>query len=183
VSSSDLSSESQDGDKPEVVGGPAMAVGLVVIVILLGVVVLGAVFTFPTHGTPSQGGFVNDVFASKPTLWAARLLVLAAVAVAAVGGIYVVTSIVQWMQTGYPLQQLGPFRVSEKNAREIQRQIDSDVERLEGLLEEANSANSELAARLRASEQEYEDLLKELAQIVRTDDDDDDNTIVGPDRQ
>lgn len=57
--------------------------------------------------------FVDNVFDNRGVLWAARLLLVSAAGVLAVGGIFIVVSIGIRMKNGEWLRRAGPFEISE----------------------------------------------------------------------
>jgi len=57
--------------------------------------------------------FVDNVFDNRGVLWAARLLLVSAAAVLAVGGVFIVVSIGIRMRNGEWLRRAGPFEISE----------------------------------------------------------------------
>jgi hypothetical protein len=62
--------------------------------------------------------FVDNVFDNRGVLWAARLLLVSAAGVLAVGGIFIVISIVIRMKNGEWLRRAGPFEISVDEADE-----------------------------------------------------------------
>jgi hypothetical protein len=57
--------------------------------------------------------FVDNVFDNRGVLWAARLLLVSAAGVLAVGGVFIVTSIGIRMKNKEWLRRAGPFEISE----------------------------------------------------------------------
>ncbi|HEV2858804.1 MAG TPA: hypothetical protein VGW80_10420 [Solirubrobacterales bacterium] len=57
--------------------------------------------------------FVDNVFDNRGVLWAARLLLVSAAGVLAVGGIFIVVSIGVRMKNREWLRRAGPFEISE----------------------------------------------------------------------
>lgn len=166
----------ESADVPETESNSAMGclgsvLGFLLILAIPAVVIGGLVYTYPSHEAVSSGGFVNDVFATRPTLWAARLLVLAAAVVAVLGGVYVVVSIVQWMRRDHWLQQAGPFRVSDKALKEIETNIDENFAALDELLVETIEQNQHLTEALQASEARFDELVQAVESELRIDDD------------
>jgi hypothetical protein len=57
--------------------------------------------------------FVDNVFDNRAVLWAARLLLVSAAGVLAVGGVFIVVSIGVRMKNSEWLRRAGPFEISE----------------------------------------------------------------------
>ena len=66
---------------------------------------------------------LESVFNNRLVVWAARLLLLSAGFVLAVGGAFVVLSILISTRDGDWLKRAGPFEVSETDARDLKRQL------------------------------------------------------------
>jgi hypothetical protein len=90
--------------------------------------------------------WLDSIFASKPVLFAARLLLFAVAVVLVFGGVYTVVSIISWMQRGHWLRRIGPFEVAEQAISELTTAIDD----WKGLA--------------KAAQLEIDDLKEELAQ-------------------
>jgi len=67
--------------------------------------------------------FIDTVFHNRAVIWAARLLLVAAVAVLAFGGVFIVLSTGIRMKNGEWLRRAGPFEVSEPAVNEIEGQL------------------------------------------------------------
>ncbi len=74
----------------------------------------------PQSPTPD---FVDNVFDNRGVLWAARLLVVSAAGVLAVGGVFIVVSIGIRMRNGEWLRRAGPFEISEGEVGEAENEI------------------------------------------------------------
>lgn len=68
--------------------------------------------------------FIDTIFDNRGVLWTARLLLVSAAAVLAVGGVFIVVSIGIRTKNGEWLRRAGPFEVSEITMREIEGQLD-----------------------------------------------------------
>lgn len=64
--------------------------------------------------------FIDNVFANRALLWAARLLLVSAAGVLALGGIFIATSIGIRMKNGEWLRRAGPFEISEGDVRQAE---------------------------------------------------------------
>lgn len=81
--------------------------------LLVGVVLLLRAL-FPTELPESADpSFVDTIFDNRSVIWAARVLLLSAAFVLAVGGVFIVGSTVMRMRNGDWLKRAGPFEVSE----------------------------------------------------------------------
>lgn len=104
---------------------------------------------FPAHlPAPQDMQVVNVVFDSRPVIWAARLLLVSAAFVLAVGGAFVVASTAVRMRNGDWLRRAGPFEVSEAKVAELKDQVHlwrsaahdfrDDLEYMRELIDELN---------------------------------------------
>ncbi|HEU4738983.1 MAG TPA: hypothetical protein VFS54_07865 [Solirubrobacterales bacterium] len=91
--------------------------------------------------------FIDNVFANRAVLWAARLLLVSAAGVLGLGGVFIAASIGIRMKNGEWLRRAGPFEISERKLGQAKEEI--DFWRREAL----------------ASEEEVIDLRKRLASI------------------
>ncbi len=95
--------------------------------------------------------FVDNVFDNRAVLWAARLLLVSAAAVLAVGGVFIVVSIAIRMKNGEWLRRAGPFEISEGRVGEAEGEV--------GYWRQAAEANRKEAAMLRERLTRSQDLL------------------------
>ncbi len=72
---------------------------------------------------PQHPQVVDVVFDNRPVIWAARLLVVSAAFVLAVGGAFVVASTVVRMRNGDWLKRAGPFEVSESSVGDLEDDV------------------------------------------------------------
>ncbi|HEX5592995.1 MAG TPA: hypothetical protein VFX35_06585 [Solirubrobacterales bacterium] len=68
--------------------------------------------------------FIDTAFDNRAVLWTARLLLVSAAAVLAVGGVFIVASIGIRTKNGEWLKRAGPFEVSEVTVGEVEGRID-----------------------------------------------------------
>jgi hypothetical protein len=98
--------------------------------------------------------FVDNVFDNRGVLWAARLLLVSAAGVLAVGGIFIVFSIAIRMKNREWLRRAGPFEISE------QRLVQAEDEA--GFWLRIALANQEETIRLRERLGRSEELIADL---------------------
>lgn len=101
--------------------------------------------TVPEQTDPS---WIDSVFASKPVLFATRLVLFGTALVVVVGGVYTITSMIKWMQTGHWLRRIGPFEVAEQAIA----QLTEEIEQLRGLAESAEAEIAELQDELQKTQ-------------------------------
>lgn len=99
------------------------AVGLLLLV-AIGVGLLTKAL-YPTDLPPTVNpDFVDNVFDNRAVLLAARLLLVSAAAVLALGGVFIVVSIGHRMKNREWLRRAGPFEISEKRLVQAEAEID-----------------------------------------------------------
>jgi hypothetical protein len=98
--------------------------------------------------------FIDTIFNNRAVLWTARLLLVSAAAVMAVGGVFIVVSIGIRTKNGEWLKRAGPFEVSETTVGEIEGRI--DLWRTAALVSQEKVV--ELTVRLEESEEVIEQL-------------------------
>jgi hypothetical protein len=122
--------------------GGLLLIGVVILLIAKGL--------YPTDLPESRNpDFVDNVFDNRGVLWAARLLLVSAAGVLAVGGIFIVFSIGVRMKNKEWLRRAGPFEIAEgtlEHARD-----EADYWRRAALSTEDEALR--LRARLRKSEE------------------------------
>lgn len=98
-------------------------VGLVLLA-MIGVGLLAKAL-YPTD-LPSTANpdFVDNVFDNRAVLLAARLLLVSAAAVLALGGVFIVVSIGHRMKNREWLRRAGPFEISERKLSRAEDEID-----------------------------------------------------------
>src|SRR5688572_22457366 len=99
------------------------AVGTSVLVLVTAGLLLRALLPVELPA-PTDPNFVDAIFDNRAVIGAARLLLIAAAGVLAVGGVFIVVSTVVRMRTGDWLKRAGPFEVSETAVSELEGQID-----------------------------------------------------------
>lgn len=104
--------------------------------------------------------FIDNVFANRGVVWAARLLLVSAAAVLVFGGVFIVVSTGIRMKNREWLRRAGPFEISETAVGEIEGQLDRW--RTVALMRQEKIF--ELTDRL----DESEELIAELDEIVAT---------------
>jgi hypothetical protein len=107
------------GRRGKVLGGAGVLVTAMVALVLLVKGLYPA--DLPETRNPD---FVDNVFDNRGVLWAARLLLVSAAGVLAVGGIFIVVSIGIRMKNGEWLRRAGPFEISEGPASQAERETD-----------------------------------------------------------
>lgn len=101
----------------------AQASGASFVALFTGALVLRALFPVDLPA-PSDPNFVDAIFDNRAVIGAARVLLISAAGVLAVGGVFIVASTVVRMRTGDWLKRAGPFEVSETAVAELEGQID-----------------------------------------------------------
>lgn len=104
-------------------GSAVVGLGLVAVCALAGVLLVKGLYPvdLPQNRNPD---FVDNVFDNRGVLWAARLLLVSAAAVLAVGGIFIVGSIGIRMKNGEWLRRAGPFEISEGKLNQAEDELD-----------------------------------------------------------
>jgi hypothetical protein len=97
------------------------------------------------HSRTQGPGWLDSIFASKPVLFAACLLLFAVAVVLVFGGVYTVVSIISWMRRGHWLRRIGPFEVAEQAISELTSAIDDWKELAEAAQLEIEDLKEELA--------------------------------------
>lgn len=99
--------------------------GVVLLLAILGALVLLLKGLFPTDLPHVEDpNFIDAIFNNKAVIWAARILLVSAAVVLAVGGVFIIASTVVRMQKGDWLKRAGPFEVSEMAVTELEDQIE-----------------------------------------------------------
>jgi hypothetical protein len=100
-------------------------VGVLVCLVVLAALVLLLKGLFPPDlPDASDPNFIDAIFNNKAVIWAARILLVSAAVVLAVGGVFIIASTVVRMRKGDWLKRAGPFEVSEMALSEIEDQIE-----------------------------------------------------------
>jgi hypothetical protein len=135
-------------------------------VIFLALIVAGGYFLVcslvPTDLPPDKNAdFVDSVFHNRGVVLAARLLLVSAAVVLAMGGVYIVISIGIRMANGQWLKRAGPFEIGEKEIGAIETEIANWRKAAEGGEEEV----AELTKRLKASDELIEELEQDIEKL------------------
>jgi hypothetical protein len=101
--------------------------------------------------------FVDNVFDNRGVLWAARLVLVSAAGVLAVGGIFIVASVGIRMRNREWLRRAGPFEVSEGTLEQVKEEAE--------YWRRAALASEEEGLHLRARLRKSEDLLAEAKAV------------------
>ncbi len=116
------------GPDTEAVSGNDTAnslLGFVVFIVLLAGLALLLKGLFPSDlPHAADPNFIDAIFNNKAVIWAARILLVSAAVVLAVGGVFIIASTVVRMRKGDWLKRAGPFEVSETAVAEIEDQIE-----------------------------------------------------------
>jgi hypothetical protein len=148
----------QSDGKPSA-GGSKLFASLFSFAILIGVAFL--VFGLaPTDLPPDKGSnFVDTVFHNKGVILAARLLLVSAVVVLAVGGVFIVSSIVMRTKNREWLRRAGPFEIGNAELSDV----DSEAEHWRAIAVGSQEEVKELTEQLKAAEEFNEELLEILS--------------------
>jgi hypothetical protein len=151
------------------IGAVAAAVlGLIFVIIAVGAALAAIVFgvilvikLLPAHVPEKRNpGYLDNVFANRWVVWAARLAALGFAVVAAFGSLYVCASIVMRMVKGHWLRSAGPFQaeVVEKVTEELNEAGDIWL----NAWQESESRNTELSQHLEQATESIQWLVDRL---------------------
>ena len=87
------------------------------------VVLLGAALVPGPLPAPRDPQVLDVIFHNRPVIWAARLLLVSAAFVLAVGGAFIVSSTVVRMRNGDWLKRAGPFEIAETALSDLRDQV------------------------------------------------------------
>lgn len=139
-------------------GRGAQILGFLIMAALLVGIALLVKALYPSEVSTSEDPtFIDTIFENKTVIWAARLLLVSAAFVLAVGGVFIVASTFVWMKNQQWLKRAGPFEVSDEALNELQGQIEFWRAAALASQEEIN----ELSERLQASDALLEASLEE----------------------
>lgn len=102
------------------------SIGAAVVIFLLAAIGLALLVKglYPADLPKSRDpDFVDNVFANRAVLWAARLLLVSAAGVLALGGIFIAASIGIRMKNGEWLRRAGPFEISERKVAQAEEEL------------------------------------------------------------
>lgn len=132
---------------------------VVFLVCLLGAALLAKGLYPAELPSAKDPNFIDAIFNNRAVLWTARLLLVSAAVVLAVGGVFIVVSIGIRTKNGEWLKRAGPFEVSETTVGEIEGCI--DLWRTAALVSQEKVV--ELTVRLEESEEVIEQLRSAFA--------------------
>jgi len=137
-------------------GGVAIRIGLLAACAIALVLLIRGLYPadLPESRNPD---FVDNVFDNRGVLWAARLLLVSAAGVLAIGGIFIVVSIGIRMRNGEWLRRAGPFEVSEGPLSQAEDRSD--------FWQRAALASEKEALGLRERIRRSEELIKDLRNL------------------
>lgn len=116
----------------------------------------------PANLPPDKSAnFIDSVFHNKGVVLAARLLLVSAAVVLAMGGVYIVISMGIRMANGQWLKRAGPFEIGEKEIGAIETEIANWRKAAEAGEEEIE----ELTRRLKASDELIEVLEQDIEKL------------------
>jgi len=105
---------------------------------------------YPTDlPSTKEPAFIDTIFHNRGVIWAARLLLVSAAAVLAIGGLFIVISIGMRLRNEEWLRRAGPFEISETTLSEMT--VQRDRWRIAALLQQEKVA--ELTERLERSDE------------------------------
>jgi hypothetical protein len=108
-----------------------------------------------------SANFIDSIFHNKGVVLAARLLLVSAAVVLAMGGVYIMISMGIRMANGQWLKRAGPFEIGEKEIGAIETEIANWKKAAEAGEEEVE----ELTTRLKASDGLIEELEQDIEKL------------------
>ena len=142
------------------VGGNAAAF-LILVAILVGLVFL-VVGLVPADLPPDKSpDFVDSIFHNKGVILAARLLLVSAAVVLAMGGVFIIVSMIIRMKNGEWLKRAGPFEIGESELTDIESQI----ERWRKAAKAGEEEVLELSGRIQVSDELIKELQDEIEKL------------------
>ena len=146
--------EPTNGDEPD--GAGATLLGFLIVVVLGS---LAYLLLWPDDvEAPRDAGFGDNVFASEPVVFAARLVVLSAALVLAVGSVFVIVSIFKLAANQRWFTRFGPFEASPEAIGDLADEAQFWVTQAEAWSEEATA----LSQRLEEADSDIQNLLEAL---------------------
>lgn len=135
------------------------AVGVVLVTLAFVAIPVGLVFLgialYPDRlPSPTTPDFIDNIFDNRAVIWAARLLLVSAAVVLAMGGLFTVVSTIIRMKNREWLKRAGPFEVSENALTDLEAQIQ--------YWRNAALIGQEEIAELRERLEESDELIKQL---------------------
>lgn len=130
-------------------------IGWAFLLVIAGAIVLLVKGLYPVDLPRSTSpNFVDNAFDNRGVLWAARLLLVSAAGVLAVGGVFIVVSIGIRMRNGEWLRRAGPFEIAESDLGKARDEAE--------FWREATLASEKDVARLRERLERSEELVNNL---------------------
>jgi hypothetical protein len=120
----------------------------------VGLVLLGIALYPDRLPSPANPDFIDNIFDNRAVIWAARLLLVSAAVVLAMGGVYTVVSTIIRMKNREWLKRVGPFEVSENALTDLEAQIQ--------YWRNAALSGQEEVEELRKRVEESDDLIQQL---------------------
>jgi hypothetical protein len=134
-------------------------VGFVLLALITGALLFLVRGLVPTDLPPTKGAnFIDSIFHNKGVILAARLLLVSAAVVLAMGGVYIMVSMGIRMANGQWLKRAGPFEIGEKEIGAIETEIAN--------WQKAAEAGDEEIAALAKRLKESDELIEELEQDI-----------------
>jgi hypothetical protein len=151
----------------------ATALGVLLLVALLGVAIFGLITMIPDDVVePRDANFLDNIFADKAVLLAARLVLLSLALVAFVAAIYIILSVVERGKKGQWLLRAGPFEADLAAVSTLDDQVEfwhgeaeatgAELDELRERLEETDALVGKLDEEVTVLENEKAELLAEL---------------------
>ncbi|HKT84016.1 MAG TPA: hypothetical protein VJQ84_09305 [Solirubrobacterales bacterium] len=109
----------------------------------------------------NSANFIDSIFHNKGVVLAARLLLVSAAVVLAMGGVFIMISMGIRMARGEWLKRAGPFEIGEKDIADIETEIANWEKAAEAGKEEVE----ELTTRLKASDELIGELEQEIEKL------------------
>jgi septal ring factor EnvC (AmiA/AmiB activator) len=151
---------SKQGEGDPSTGSKVAAISFVALILVGGYfLVCGLV---PADLPPDKNAnFIDSIFHNKGVVLAARLLLVSAAVVLAMGGVYIVVSMGIRMANGQWLKRAGPIEIGEKEIGAIETEIANWKKAAEAGEEEIE----ELTRRLKASDELIEELEQDIEKL------------------
>jgi signal transduction histidine kinase len=150
----ELREDAPDVESPET-SGWATALGVVFLIAVLGVAVFCLITMIPDDVVePRDADFLDNIFADKAVLFAARLVLLSLALVAFVGATYIILSVFERGRRRQWLLRAGPFEVDPQAVSAL----DDEVERWKDEADETREKLREMRERLEETERLADDM-------------------------
>lgn len=157
-----MSGESGDQPSGEVSGRGSNLVGLLLLFSILVGLVFVVVGLAPADLPPDKSSnFIDSIFHNKGVILAARLLLVSAAVVLAMGGVFIIASMIIRMKNGEWLKRAGPFEIGESALTDIESQI----ERWRKAAKAGEEEVSELSGRIQVSDELITELQDEIEKL------------------